>query len=184
MVGQGREGRVDLGGRGGDPRAPACRSGRGASRPRRRPARRARASSAAGSAGASSSTSASSSSTCGTVVRSATSSTSITRSSWASTWRRCPSSPRIAIVIRDLPGSWVVPTVSDSMLKLRARSSPGHAVQRPGPVDDEGAHHVAALLRVRLAGGQGLASRGRGGGRHSAAPSTMSDRPLPGSIMG
>ena len=54
------------------------------------------------------------------------------RSSCASTWRRCPSSPRMAIVIRERPGSCVVPTVSDSMLKLRARSRPDTRFSVPG----------------------------------------------------
>lgn len=59
---------------------------------------------------------------------------------------------------------------------------PRDAVQGARSVDDQGAHHVASLLRVGLAGRDGRGARGRRD--HSAAPSTMSLRPLPGSIIG
>ena len=59
---------------------------------------------------------------------------------------------------------------------------PRDAVQRPGTVDDQRAHHVPAVDRIGLAGRHGPARRRHGA--HSGAPSTMSDSPLPGSIMG
>ena len=58
----------------------------------------------------------------------------------------------------------------------------GHAIERPGSIDHEGADHVPALNGIGLSRRQGLASRR--GDTHSDAPSTMSDRPLPGSIIG
>ena len=57
-----------------------------------------------------------------------------------------------------------------------------HAVQRPGPVDDQRAHDVAAVDRIGLAGRNGPARRRHGA--HSGSPVTMSERPLPGSIIG
>ena len=59
---------------------------------------------------------------------------------------------------------------------------PRDAVERAGSIDDERADHVPPLDGIRLAGG----NRGgpRRANRHSAPPSTMSERPLPGSIIG
>ena len=63
----------------------------------------------------------------------------------------------------------------------RAQQS-GDAVQCPGAIDDECADDVASLDGIGLAGGD---RRGpwRADG-HSAPPSTMSESPLPGSIIG
>src|SRR6187431_554407 len=57
-----------------------------------------------------------------------------------------------------------------------------NAIERAGAIDHEGAHDVPSLDGVGLAGGdRGRARRTNG---HSAPPSTMSERPLPGSIIG
>ena len=93
-----------------------------------------------------------------------------------------PVVPRMAMVMRERPGSWVAPTVSDSMLKLRARSSPETRLSVPG----RSTTRALTTCRRWTASGSpaGIVVGRRARTRHSAPPSTMSDSPLPGSIIG